>query len=47
MLDASCPDKLQLSTIRFIITMKHRLPPNKVVIEVIDGKENDVDIIAQ
>jgi hypothetical protein len=48
MLDASCPDKLCVKHNK--IHYNHETIvclPNKVVIEVIDGKENDVDIIAQ
>jgi hypothetical protein len=47
MLDASCPDKLCVN--QKDIHYNHETIvclPNKVVLEVIDGEENEIDIIA-
>lgn len=48
MIDANCPDKLCVKERE--IEYKHETItclPNRVVLEIVDGEENDVDIIAR
>lgn len=48
MIDASCPDKLCVDFKKIHYTNDSNVClPNKVVLEVIDGEDSEVDIIAQ